>query len=202
MERFMRFLLTNSNMTGCAVALAVVLLYLSGVIHSYWAALAFTGYAVGYLAMYRPTPEHCPEGLSSQSTQQWLEEKVLPRVSGEAQRILKSILEVAKELMPRLKEMESQGMVQAENRARLKQLLNRYLPDALETYLKLPSLYASTAKVAGGKTAQQVLVDQLTTLEVHVKELRDGFYSQNVDALLANGAFLKEKFDKSFQVVR
>lgn len=202
MERLMRFVMSNGNMAGSGVALLVLALYLVGVIEDYWFGLAAIGYVAGFVAMYRPAPEQLPEGTSSADALAWLE-KVLPKLSGEAESVLRSILEVLKELSPRLKEMESQGLVQAENRAKLKQLTNRYLPDALTGYLKLPALYAKSAKVVNGQTPYQMLVNQLHLLDDHVKELRAGVYSNDVDALLANGQFLKEKFDKpSFTLAR
>lgn len=203
MERLMRFGMSNGNMAGCGVALVVLALYLVGVIEDYWFGLAAIGYVAGFVAMYRPAPEQLPEGTNSADALTWLEAKALPRLTGEAEGLLRSILEVLKELSPRLKEMEAQGMVQAENRAKLKQLTNRYLPDALTGYFKLPSLYAKSARVVNGQTPYQMLVNQLHLLDDHVKELRSGVYSKDVDALLANGQFLKEKFDKpSFTLAR
>lgn len=197
-----RFLLSNRNMAGCGGALLVLALYLVGVIDAYWYALAALGYGIGYVAIPQPVVAHCPEGLGSTDTLNWLESKALPQINGEAHNLLRNILTVAKELMPRLKELETQGMVQAENRSKLKQLLNNYLPSVLEGYLKLPSLYAKSARVAGGKTAQVLLVEQLQLLDGHVMELRDSVYSENINGLLASGQFLKEKFDKSFVVIR
>ncbi len=195
MDRVLRVLLSNSNLAGCTLALGVVLAYLVGIVQQYWFALALLGYALGYLAMYRERPEHCPEGLSTTQALQWLQGNALPKLSGEAQALLRSILDVVADISPRIKAMEGEGLVQAENRAKLKQLVTRYLPDALETYLKLPSLYAKSAKVTQDKTPYLLLVDQLRLLDGHVKELRDGVYSQNVNELLANGQFLREKFD-------
>ncbi len=38
-------------------------------------------------------------------------------------------------------------------------------------------------------------MEQLRLLDSHVQELRDGVYAQDVNDLLANGQFLREKFD-------
>jgi hypothetical protein len=192
-----RFMMSNSNIVGCCIAMVVLALYLTGVIDSHWYELAAIGYGLGYLVMYRKAPDQVPQGLSSAQTLEWLRNKALPKLTGDAQNLLKSILEIAEELMPRLKEMEAQGIVQAENRSKLKQLLTSYLPDVLEEYLKLPSMYARSVPVNQGKTAQGLLIEQLTLMQSHVTEVRDSFYSENINVLLANGQFLKEKFDKS-----
>lgn len=195
MDRALRVLLSNSNLAGSVLALGVVVAFLFGLVQQYWFALALLGYALGYLVMYREGPEHCPEGLSTTQTLSWLQSKALPKLTGEAQALLKSILDVVTDIAPRIKALEGEGLVQAENRAKLKQLVSRYLPDVLEAYLKLPSLYAKSARVSQDKTPYLILVDQLRLLDNHVKELRDGVYAQNVNELLANGQFLREKFD-------
>jgi hypothetical protein len=200
MLRVQRYFLSNSNIAGCGFALVVVAAYLAGVIKADWYALATVGYALGYLLMYKAEPEQIPENLSSTEALDWLNAHALPKLTGEAQAHLRSILGTTAELMPRLKEMESQGLVQVENRTKLKQVLNRYLPDILRGYFKLPSLYASSAKVAEGKTPYKVLVEQLSLLDKHVQEIRDGLYSENVNALLANARFLSDKFKQGIRL--
>lgn len=194
MNAALRVLLSNSNLAGCLVGLTVMGAYLLGFIEQYWFALVLVGYAAGYLAFMGKEPEHCPDNLTTAQALEWLSEKVLPRLSGEAHTLLSSIMGVVAELAPRLKELEAQGLVQAENRAKVKQLLKRYLPDTLEAYLKLPALYAKSAKV-GDKTPYGLLVEQLRLLDAHVKEIREGVYSENVNELLANARFLQEKFE-------
>lgn len=198
MERLMRYVLSNSNLAGCGAASLVILLFLTGVIGNYWMILTALAYAAGYFSMLQPAPAHLLEGASTQESLQWLRTKALPKLPGEAGKLLGHIIDICEELMPRLKEMEGQGMVQAQNRALLKQTVCRYLPDVVEGYLKLPTLYARTARVAEGKTPNQLLLEQLSTLDTHVQEIRDGVLSEEVNSLLANGKFLQEKFNKSF----
>lgn len=202
MDRMLRFTLSNSNLAGGSAAALVILLYLVGFIHSYWVPLAVMAYVTGFLGLYRAAPEAVPEGLSTQQSLDWLQEQVLPKLPAEAGQILGHILEVVTELMPRLKEMEAVGQVQAENRAKLKQTLNRYLPDVAVSYLKLPALYARTTRVAGNKTPNQLLVEQLLLLEAHIKEIQTNILSQEVDSILANGQFLQDKFSKAFSVTQ
>jgi len=202
MERFTRFLLSNSNLAGCGAAAAVVALYLTGMIHNYWFMLAALGYGAGYSSMLRPAPKQLRNEASSTETLAWLRETALPKLPSESARVLTSIIEVMEELMPRLKELEGQGMVQAQNRTMLKQTMSRFLPEVLEGYLKLPAVYARNTKVEGGKTPNQLLVEQLTLLHNHVLEIRDGVYSAEVNTLLTNGRFLQEKFSRTFRITQ
>jgi hypothetical protein len=202
MERLTRYLLSNSNLAGCGTAMVVVLLYLTGLIHNYWLVLTALGYGSGYISMIRQAPEHLKDGSSTYDSLQWLRTKALPKLPADAGRILTNIIEVTEELMPRLKEMEGQGMVQAQNRTMLKLTITRFLPDAVESYLKLPTLYARNNKVEGNKTPNQLLVDQLTLLDTHILEIRDGILSEEVNSLLTNGRFLQEKFNKTFRLTQ
>jgi hypothetical protein len=72
-----------------------------------------------------------------------------------------------------------------------------YLPTALEAYLNLPRAYATLRPVSGGKTASQVLLDQLSLLDSKMNEISDDIAKNDSDKLLANGRFLAEKFGRS-----
>src|SRR6202035_4753775 len=52
-----------------------------------------------------------------------------------------------------------------------------YLPATLEAYLNLPKAYATLRPVENGKTASQVLLDQLTLLEGKMNEISDDIAS-------------------------
>lgn len=72
-----------------------------------------------------------------------------------------------------------------------------YLPEALGTYLRLPRTYADTRPVAGGKTSLMVLVDQLDLLSVTMDKILDAATRRDVQALVAHGQFLADKFGHS-----
>ena len=201
MKRLSHFLLSSSNLAGCGSASIMLVLYLTGVVHSYWYILAALAYAGGAIAWVPKAPEHLPEGLNTAETLAWLRARVLPKLPHEASQVLLSILTTADELMPRLKELERSGLVQTENRAMLKQTITKLLPGVVEAYLKLPPVYAKTTRVAGNKTATELLVEQLTLLQTHTVEIRDGLLANDVDTLLASGRFLQEKFAKPFSVL-
>jgi hypothetical protein len=48
-----------------------------------------------------------------------------------------------------------------------------------------------------GKTADQVLDDQLTLIATKMDEVADAVHKKDSDALMANGRFLEEKFGQS-----
>lgn len=69
-----------------------------------------------------------------------------------------------------------------------------YLPQALGAYLRLPRDWADSRPLQNGKTALLLLIDQLDLLSVTVDKILDAMARADATALLANGAFLQQKF--------
>lgn len=68
-----------------------------------------------------------------------------------------------------------------------------YLPTTLDSYLKLPSLYAATKRLTSGETPNQLLLQQLTLLEQQLTHLLDDLLSHDLQSLVINGQFLQQK---------
>jgi hypothetical protein len=69
-----------------------------------------------------------------------------------------------------------------------------YVPAALESYLNLPRGYANRVPVSDGRTARQVLLDQLALLEAKLGEVVEAIAKGDTDRLLAHGRFLEDRF--------
>lgn len=69
-----------------------------------------------------------------------------------------------------------------------------YLPDALERFLQLPETMAAGEKLADGRTATQVLAEQLLLLDTTLADLARSYYAKDARSLLVHGRFLREKF--------
>lgn len=198
MKRLTKYVQSSANLCGSALALLVVFAYFFNLIGPGWWLLALGAYAAGSLPFaFRDEIKHLPEGLSTAEALAMLEDDFLPRLPPKARAILAEIINHVNGLMPRLKEMERQGLVEASSRAMLKQTVTRLLPDAVEAYLRLPPGYASLTIVEDGKTAQDLLAEQLTLLQQHVITLEENLLSSDVNSLLANGRFLQEKFQRN-----
>src|SRR5262249_15058401 len=55
----------------------------------------------------------------------------------------------------------------------LQRTVEDYLPTSLQAYLNLPRVYASVHPIENGKTARQVLSDQLDLLQQQMNEVAD-----------------------------
>jgi hypothetical protein len=112
--------------------------------------------------------------------------KVHPSVEERVHRIANTI----RATLPRADAL-GPGSTQAHS---LVQTATDYLPEALGTYLKLPRDYAEQHPVSGGKTALQLLCDQLDLLDARMQEVFTAVCQSDADALVSHGRFLQEKF--------
>jgi len=79
----------------------------------------------------------------------------------------------------------------------IRQTALSYLPDAFDTYLRMPRLFAERRAVAGGRTPHDELLDQLDLMDRRLADVADDMARHDSDKLLANGRFLAEKFGVS-----
>lgn len=79
----------------------------------------------------------------------------------------------------------------------IRQTALHYLPQALEAYLALPRIYAERVPVQDGKTAKDVLIEQLRLIEQKMKETSQAMFQNDADRLLANARFLQDRFARS-----
>jgi hypothetical protein len=71
------------------------------------------------------------------------------------------------------------------------------MPNALQAYLRLPAGYASTRRQADGKTALEILLEQLKLLDREMVDVADAVSKQDLDRLRAHGRFLADRFGPS-----
>jgi hypothetical protein len=70
----------------------------------------------------------------------------------------------------------------------------RYLPETLANYVALPPVFRTTHSLKEGKTARQLLGEQLALLDDKLLEIVANVAGADAQALLANGQFLEMKF--------
>ena len=79
----------------------------------------------------------------------------------------------------------------------IRQTALAYLPDAFDTYLRMPRFMAEGRRIAGGQTPHDVLLGQLDLMDKRLAEVADDMARHDSDKLLANGRFIAEKFGVS-----
>ena len=194
----LRYLYSGKNIVGSALALLGLVLFFTGAITSFfWPFVVVAMYGVGALLAPGP-PKVALSGTSfdTDSIRKSLQHTLstangklpaplLAKVQGIAGTIT-DILPHFADFPPGSPDLFVVGRTATD-----------YLPSALQAYLNLPRAYATLHKMPNGKTADQVLDDQLTLLATKMGEVADAVHKKDSDALLANGRFLAEKFGAS-----
>jgi hypothetical protein len=78
----------------------------------------------------------------------------------------------------------------------VRETVRRYLPDTLTHYFALPLALRSEHAGKDGKTAQQLLAEQLALLDGEMRQIASRVAAQDVQALRANGRFLEARFGR------
>jgi hypothetical protein len=191
----LRYLYSTKNIVGSALALLGLLLFFTGVITTFfWPFVVVAMYGIGALLMPGP-PKITLAGTSldadgvRRSLQHQLSiatGKLPPPAQAKLQEISDTIIGILPhytDFPPGSPDLFVVGRTAMD-----------YLPSALQAYLSLPRAYAALHKMPNGKTADDVLTDQLTLLSSKMDEVADAVHKKDSDALLANGRFLAEKF--------
>jgi len=154
-------------------------------------------YAIGYLITPK-TPDM--QGYRSSSNElsgrdlkimlEALIKKIGNRVSQPELDKVTDIKENILMLLPRLDEMNAGDY----DLHVIKQTVSDYLPQMLMTYLELPPAFARMHKTSNGKTAQEILIEQLSLLDEQIKQILVSVNNKDLEALVAQGNFLKSKF--------
>jgi hypothetical protein len=189
------YVYSNRNIAGSVLALGALGAFYAGAIHEFWYLIVGGSYAIGALA--------ARDGgvLETQLNEQMnVHDAVegVERLAAEAQKrlppdIASQVVEIATavgEILPRLaaKHVVDATFIDVRTTA------TTYLPDTLNAFLAVPAAYRNTAPIRDGKTARQIVVDQLTVLAAKMKEIAHNAVQDDAQALLANGRFLKERF--------
>jgi type I site-specific restriction endonuclease len=110
---------------------------------------------------------------------------------------LRSIQDTLSELLPRLQELKDRGTISAKDSFTVVETVRRYLPDTLGAYLRLPKFYAKMQALKDGRTASQTLLDQLTLLDISLKDVAQSAFAGDAETLVTNGRFLQSKFSET-----
>ena len=199
--RLLLFLYGNANITGCALALLGPALLFVGVIGPGWLFITAGLYGAGWLFgqtgwLGRSAPaieRQIADSLSVEQTLQRLDDlvaKAAPHLTPDMNSHLASVRSSATEVLPRLVGAKSFDT----DLFTVRETVLRYLPETLANYVALPPVFRTTHALQGGKTARQLLSEQLSLLDEKLREIVANVASADAQALLANGQFLQAKF--------
>lgn len=193
------FLYSRRNIVGSALALVGVGLFFGGVIHDWWLAIVAGLYGVGWLAAPadRTMELELRERAANESLIEAVDELIAKSRKGlpfEAAEKLKSIRAILETLMPKLQGLTDAGKIAMADMITLANAVTRDLPVTIANYLRLPQAYATMHAIERGKTAKQLLLEQLDLLHDQLAKIADSAFREDAEALVVNGKYLQEKF--------
>lgn len=200
-QRFYLYLYSSGNLLGCLFGLIGLGLFFAGWIRLYWLAIVLGLYLLGFLLAparrrldLRMVDARMDVGTLLDALDDLLR-KVRKKAPKEVLDILASIRASFADILPRLAK-DTGTPYEAHV---IRQTAQEYLPEMLEIYLALPPAFARLHPLKDGKTATKILIEQLELLDAEMKRLAEDILRDDTQALLAHGAFLKEKFAKPGQ---
>jgi hypothetical protein len=203
MLKFQKFLLSNKNIFGFGFASIIVLLGFIGIVKSFWIPISLMAYVFGYLLapkdkeikFFHFKGENLEDyiGFINKLSEKINSSEKLPQ---DSKSIIINIIANANELLKFLQQKSDINEFN-EDMINLKAIFDSYLPKIVNQYERLPVKYATQVKTSNGKTAKEMLIEQLTLLQQKMTEISYGMYEDDVTALKVNGRFLKQKFEQT-----
>jgi hypothetical protein len=189
------FAYSNRNIVGSVLALAALGGYFLGAIHEYWYVIVAGSYGIGALAARDSgaLDTHINDEMNVEDAV-----AAVNRLAAESQQklppdIATLVAQIATDVAEILPRLASHGVIDS-TVIDVRSTATTYLPDTLNAYLTVPASYRNTAVIRDGKTARQIVVEQLTVLAGKMHEIAEDAVQNDAQALLANGRFLKERF--------
>jgi hypothetical protein len=193
--RALLFFYSTANIVGSALALLGPGLLFAGVIGKGWLLITAGLYGVGWLLGRKP-PElerHIEDSLTVEQTLERLDQVVAQaqaHLTDDMRQSLVSVRGSVSEVLPRLVGARAQG----DDLFTVRETVLRYLPETLANYVALPPAFRLNHALKDGKTARQLLAEQLGLLDAKLREIVANVASSDAGALVANGQFLEMKF--------
>ena len=200
-QRALRFLVTRKNIGASVLALVGVVLFALGITSGLIGLGLIAGlYAIGYLLI--PMEQGVKFTFFNENDSQQIREglselvhsirfRVSPDVEAAVEDVVRSIILT-------LPPEDAKGISAIDPTVMLiRQTALHYVPKVLNDYLAIPRMYAERVAISDGKTAKDVLIEQLRMIEGKMKETSLAMYQTDADRLLANARFLQERFQRS-----
>ncbi len=192
------FLYSNANIVGSLLGILGLLLFATGVIQEFWFLIVLGLYGVGLVVT--PRSPHYEFVLRNElsldelrTTLETLVDTTRKRLPDDSVQTLLSIKESIFSILPQISDINSANY----NIHVIRQTVFDYLPTAIQNYLNLPPAFANLHPVKDGKTARQLLAEQLNLLDQEMKEIVIDMSRDDSQKLVVHGRFLQDKFSNA-----
>jgi hypothetical protein len=194
------FLYSRRNIVGCLLALAGLALHFVGLLGGFlWLPITIGLYLIGVLLVPGEQGLVIQLGAAADSAQvrDGLDRLIRSLQGQVAADLIAKVVRIQASILRTLPAQGAEGDTADPNVYLIRQTALAYLPDAFQTYLKLPRQVAEQRPIADGRTPHDVLLGQLDLMDQRLASVADDMARHDSDALLANGRFLADKFGVS-----
>ncbi len=194
--RVLLFLYSNRNIVASMLGIIGLILFFTGVIQKFWLPIVISLYFIGIIGT--PGEPHLEIQLGNPMTideiKDSLESLIKTIKTKVSPDILTLVISIRDSIFDILKDFENGAAVFDHNFFTIKQTVFKYLPSLLENYLKLPWSFRKVHVLKDGKTAHQILIDQLKLMDNKIKQIVVSIHENNTQELINNSKFLEDKF--------
>jgi len=219
-EMLFDLLSSPANLLGLGLGSLALLARLAGVIEAFWLPIVLGSYGLGaqigwlLFPRRRERPEDgaaAPLPLARTKAERAAIERSLERVLRVVNKdyrevfdpVLKQpILQLHGQIKILLERMEaSAGFIPVEAAFSAKRLALDYLPNLLEGYVAIPTEFAAREPLIDGKTARELLQDNLAVLQREVAKLADDLAARDARSFLTHVSFLQDRFERNSEFI-
>jgi hypothetical protein len=190
------YLYSRKNIVACLLALLGIALFFLGVIGPVWPAVVIGLYLIGALVTPAGRTWDLLGGEEPSDLAAALDRQVGAVKGKVPDDVFQKVISIRQTILSILPKIDRLGQG-SRDAFIVQKTATDYLPSTLQAYLNLPRAYATVHRMGDGRTASQVLLDQLTLLDSKMDEVADAVNKNDTDALLANGRFLEDRFGGS-----
>jgi hypothetical protein len=195
MRRIASYVTSRRNLAGSSLAVVGAALALVDPVGPAGIVLVVGLYVVGALAV-QSNPAVRRYGWDPKDVVQALTDEI-SAVSG---RVPPPVIEAIQRIELTIRSEILPGLDRLPPGARELYLIERtardYLPAAVDAYLRLPADYVGAQAATQGRSALEVLVEELDLLEAEMRRIAELVHRTDMDRLLAHRRFLVDRIDR------
>jgi hypothetical protein len=192
------FIHSTKNIIACVFSLGGLTLFFTETIYENWVWIVLGLYAIGYrITPAPPQIVHSYTGMLSSSELLLSLNTLLRNVEKKIPReLLTPVLQIKLELENIITQF-SELKKDVHSHLIIQQTIVDYLPNILDTYIKIPHMYRKIHMPHGNDTTTKIAVEQLELLLAQTQKTSEMISNRNIIALKAHLRFLKTKFANS-----
>ena len=214
-ETLIGFLSSPANLMGLGLASLALLARLSGMIDVLWLLIVAGSYGLGWqigrLAFSRaPNGPENAAGWSGPVARAAVKRADIEESLNRIMRMIaenrggmfdsalqRSITDLCARIRSLIERMEaSAGFISTEDAYSAKRIALDYLPGLIESFMAIPRDFAARKALADGKTACELLHQNLAVLQRRAAEMSDDLAAQDARSFLNHARFLQDQFEQ------